>query len=48
MMTTEGAVGQQDLMGMNEVERMFWLQKCIDHNEKQEQELDRAKSRGRR
>jgi hypothetical protein len=45
MMTTEGALGYRDVMDMDEVERLFWLQKCIDRNEKLEEEAERAKSR---
>ena len=46
MMVTEGALSYRDIMGMDEVERLFWLQKCIDHNDKAEGDMDRA-SRGR-
>jgi hypothetical protein len=48
MMTTEGALSYADIMRMDEVERLFWLQKCIDHSEKQEEEIARAKSKARR
>jgi hypothetical protein len=49
MMTTEGALAYGDIMNMDEVERLFWLQKCIDHNEKQEEDYQRSKrSSGRR
>ena len=47
MMTTEGALSYSDIMKMDEIERLFWLQKCIDHNEKQEEEMDRSKRRSR-
>jgi hypothetical protein len=41
-MTTEGGMTYRDLMVMDDKERLWWLQKCIDHNEKQEEQ---AKSR---
>lgn len=33
MMTTEGAIGYRDVMEMSDSERLWWLQKCLDHNE---------------
>lgn len=47
MMTSEGALSYGDIMQMDEVERMFWLQKCIDHNDKNEEEMERSKRRSR-
>jgi hypothetical protein len=37
-MTTEGGLTYRDILLMDEKERMWWLQKCIDHNEKQEEQ----------
>lgn len=46
-MTTEGGLGYRDLMTMDEKERLWWLQKCVDHNEEMQDKIDRAKPKKR-
>jgi hypothetical protein len=36
-MTTQGGIGYHTLMGMDDKERMWWYQKCVDYNEEMEE-----------
>jgi hypothetical protein len=44
-MSTEGAVTYGDVMQMDDLERTWWLQKCLDHNEEMESKIQSAKMR---
>lgn len=47
-MTTEGGLGYRDLMTMDEKERLWWLQKCVDHNEEMQDKIDRSKPKSKK
>ena len=38
-MTTEGGISYETLMQMSDVERLWWVQRCIEHNEALEARL---------
>ena len=38
-MTTEGGLGYEALMRMTDQERLWWLQRCLDHNEAMEAKM---------
>ncbi len=33
LMTTEGGLGYRDILSMTDQERVWWLQRCIEHND---------------
>lgn len=45
MMTTEGGMSYRDIMLMDEPERLWWLQKCMNHNDKIQEDTSKAKTR---
>lgn len=42
-MTTEGGLTYRDVLAMDEKERLWWVQKCLDHNEEMEERMNSAR-----
>ena len=45
MMTTEGALTPDFTLNLSDVERLWWLERCIRHNERREEEMENLKLR---
>ena len=47
MMTTDGALRPDFTLNLSDPERLWWLERCIRHNEEREEEMERARARRR-